>query len=209
VRRGLAGDFIEGFSIDEDSSGKFATSAQVQGKMFAANFISPTPVDLTAAVSNMETAYTDAAGRTTGDATRINLNQGILGGDFGGETDPLTVGVYTWKSDVNVVGDVHIFGSATDIFIMQTTDNLIFKKDVKVILDGGAKRENIFWQVAGEVQANAGAHLEGIFLVKTAVILDPGSVLLGRVLSQTKVIVKSATVTQPTKPERRLLRGGM
>ena len=41
----------------------YSTSAQVTGKIYAANYASPTPANLTTAVLNMEAAYSDAAGR--------------------------------------------------------------------------------------------------------------------------------------------------
>jgi hypothetical protein len=65
-----------------------------------------------------------------------------------------------------------------------------------VILAGGAKSENIFWQVAGLVNVGAGAHLEGVLLVKTSVTFKTGSSLLGRGLAQTACNLQMATITE-------------
>jgi hypothetical protein len=70
---------------------------------------------------------------------------------------------------------------------------------MNVILSGGALAENIFWQIAGHVSVGAGAHVEGILLVKTAVTFVTESSLNGRVLTQTACILQSATITQPTR----------
>src|SRR4051794_37393078 len=68
-----AASFITGFSLTADSTNKFATSAAVvaPGKVYASNYTAPTPANLTTAVLGMQTAYTDAAGRTNPD--HLNL----------------------------------------------------------------------------------------------------------------------------------------
>ncbi|KAJ1449127.1 hypothetical protein M885DRAFT_419440, partial [Pelagophyceae sp. CCMP2097] len=194
----ITGASMTGFSEIKDSSGKMATSGQVTGTMFAADYNAPTPVKMTAAVSDMETAYTDAAGRPNEVAARINLGAGIVGGVFGGMTAPLTPGVYTWGSDVDVylASSIYVSGGPDDIFILQTTGDVVVASDVRVVLDGGAVAENIFWQVAGAVRVGARAHLEGVFLVKTYCAFVTGSSLNGRILAQTAVTLQAATINE-------------
>ena len=60
---------ITGFSETMDSTNTFSTSTQVVGKIYAADYTPPTPSNMTTAVSDMEIAYTDAAGRTLPDFT--------------------------------------------------------------------------------------------------------------------------------------------
>jgi len=43
----------------------YATSHKLPGRIYAADMVDPTPINLTSAVNNMITAYNDAAGRTT------------------------------------------------------------------------------------------------------------------------------------------------
>src|SRR3989338_7131225 len=62
---------ITGFGLIADSSNTFSTSSLVTGKAYAADYAPPTPTKMTTAVSDMETAYTDAAGRTLPDATEL------------------------------------------------------------------------------------------------------------------------------------------
>lgn len=58
-----AATYITGFSLIADPTNVFSTSSQVTGKVYAADYASPTPTNLTAAVADMGTAFTAAAGR--------------------------------------------------------------------------------------------------------------------------------------------------
>jgi hypothetical protein len=194
----IAATAITGFSLIADAVGKFTTSTQVTEKVYAATYIAPTPALLTTAVSNMEAAYTDAAGRVNPDAARIDLGEGILGGVYGGAGYALTPGVYTFGTSVAIGADIVFDGSDTDIFIIQMTGDLMQAAGTSVILANGALAKNIFWQVAGEVVVGPGAHLEGILLVQTSVLFQTGSSLNGRVLAQTRCDLQVATITQPT-----------
>jgi hypothetical protein len=59
----IAATAMTGFALVLDASGQFSTSSLVTGQVFAADYAAPTPANLIAAVSDMEAAYTDAAGR--------------------------------------------------------------------------------------------------------------------------------------------------
>jgi hypothetical protein len=198
----IAAEAMTGFSFAIDSGGEFSTSAQLQGTgmAFAADYASPIPTILTTSVSDMETAYTDAAGRPNADATRTNIGGGTLGGISGGATAPLTAGAYTFGSDVSIPLNIYFDGSSTDVFIIQMTGNLLQAANTNVILNGDVRAENIFWQVAGRVVVGAGASLKGILLVKTDVTFETGSSLYGRVLSQTACNLQKATMTGPPLP---------
>jgi hypothetical protein len=179
---------ITGFDLIADTSGTFATSTQVEGSAYASNYISPTPSWMTAAVSDMETAYTNAAGETGTEKVPES-------GEIGGLT--LSSGVYSFKTDVKILADTELTftGTADDVFIIQTTGNVKQAANTAVILKGGAKAENIFWQVAGEVTVGAGATMQGVLLVKTAVTFITGSTLVGRILAQTACVLQSATIS--------------
>jgi hypothetical protein len=199
----IAAAAMTGFSLIADSAGAFAKSTEVVGEVYASDYLGDTPSQLTTAVSDMETAYTNAAGRPNPDAARINLGGGTLGGAVaGGPSDPLTTGVYTWTTDVHITGNLHFKGTATDIFIIQITGNVVQDANYDVILDGDVLAENIFWQIAGAATVGAGAHMEGILLVKTAVTFITGSSLKGRVFTQTACNLQMATITEVAyKPE--------
>ncbi len=67
---------------------------------------------------------------------------------------------------------------------------------VNIILSGGARARNIFWQVAGEVTIGTTSHFEGIILSMTGITLNTGATLNARVLAQTAAIFDSNTVNQ-------------
>jgi formylmethanofuran dehydrogenase subunit C len=147
---------ITGFSLIADASGEFSTSSLITGKVYAADYAPPTPTNMTTAVSDMETAYTDAAGRTP-DLTELYT------GDLTGQT--LTTGVYKWGTGVLVsAGGVTISGSSTDVWIFEIAQNLTVANGAIINLTGGAQPSNIFWQVAGEVTLGTTSDFSGIIL---------------------------------------------
>jgi hypothetical protein len=184
-----ATSFITGFSLTDWTG--YATSDQVTGFVYAADMAPPTPINMTTAVSNMETAYTDAAGRVTPDFT----NQGA--GEIGGLT--LTPGLYNWNTGVTISSGVTISGGANDVWIFQVANDLTVAAGVNVTLSDGALPRNIFWQVAGEATLGTGAHFEGVLLSKTAIVLANGATTNGRLLAQSQVTLDQATVTEPTE----------
>jgi len=183
----IAATAITGFSLIKDSTNTFSKSAQVTGKVYAANYASPTPANMTTAISNMQTAYTDAAGRAP-DAT------GLYAGNLSGRT--LAPGVYKWSTGVLLTSNLTLAGSATDIWIFQISGNLTLSSGAKVLLSGGAQAKNIFWQVAGGVGVTIGttAHMEGTILAAKAINLRTGASLNGRALAQTAVTLQKNTI---------------
>ena len=189
----IAAAAMTGFSLILDSEGTFSTSTQVTaGKAYAPDYAGNTSTLLTTAISDMEAAYTDAAGRVNTDAEKKNLGAGEIGGRT------LTPGLYTFDSNVDINSELTIDGSDTDIFIIQMTGDLMLAANKSVTLTGGVLPENIFWQVAGKVIVGAGATMEGIILAKTAVTFITGSTLNGRVLAQTACDLQQATITGPS-----------
>jgi len=186
-----AASFVTGFSLTADASNIFASSTQVTGQVFASNYAVPTPNNLTVAVGNMESAYTDAANRPLPDSTELG------GGNIGGLT--LVPGLYKWTTTVSIPTSVTLTGGANDVWIFQTTGDLTQSSATTVNLSGGAQAKNIFWQVAGIVTIGANAHFEGIVLCQTEVTLVTGASLNGRILAQTQVALQQATVTEPTE----------
>ena len=186
-----AASYITGFSLSADSTNVFSTSTQVVGggKVYAANFAVPTPANLTTAVLDMQAAYTDAAGRPTPD--HLNLGSGNIGGLT------LAPGLYNWGSSVTIPADVTISGAASDIWIFQMSGDLVMSPAKRITLSGGAQAKNIFWQVAGQATIGTTAHFKGIILSQTAVTLETGAMMNGRILAQSMVAIDSATVTQP------------
>ncbi|MGM0580868.1 MAG: ice-binding family protein [Bacteroidota bacterium] len=184
-----ATSYITGLALTDFTG--YATSSQVTGQVFAADMADPTPINLTTAVENMNTAYNDAAGRSEIDFLELGT------GNIGGKT--LSPGVYKWTNTVSIPTDVTLSGSSTDVWIFQIAENLTMSSATRINLTGGANPNNIFWQVAGEVTVGTTSHFEGIILSKTGITFQTGASINGRALAQTAVVLDDNAVTQPAK----------
>ncbi|WP_152205726.1 ice-binding family protein [Marinobacter changyiensis] len=187
-----AESFITGFSLVRDATGTFAKSSIVTGEIFAADMTAPTPSKLTTAISDMETAYTDAAGRSNPDTTELGA------GNISGLT--LEPGLYKWSSDLLIATDVVLEGSADDVWILQIAGKLTVSNDVTVNLVGGAMAKNVFWQVAGNTTFGTTSNVSGVFLSKTLIDIQTGATLNGQALAQTAVTLDANAVTEPAEP---------
>ncbi len=179
------------------------TCPEVTGTIYSRNAAGPLPCRVTnaslllTAVNNMVTAYNAAAGMTGPTATELGA------GNIGGMT--LAPGLYKWSTGVTIPTNLTLSGGANDVWIFQIAGNLNIASGgsvpagIKVILTGGAKASNVFWQVGGPVGATLGTYstFNGTILSAKQVILQTGAVLNGRALAQTQVTLDANTVTSP------------
>ena len=167
------------------------------GKVYSVDAAGPLPCTLTnatlltSAVGDMETAYTDAAGRTSPNFTELGA------GEIGGLT--LVPGLYKWGTGVLISTNVTLAGGPNDVFIFQIAGTLTQANATRVTLTGGAQAKNVFWQVAGAVTIGTTAHMEGIVLAKTNIAVNTGASANGRLLAQTAVTLQKNAVTQPAR----------
>jgi hypothetical protein len=180
-----AASYLTGFALTLSAASAFSTSAMVTGNVYAPGYANPTPANLTAAVLDMQNAYTDAAGRAPS-ATELGA------GNIGGMT--LVAGVYKWSNNVTIPTDLTLSGSANDVWIFQIAGNLNISSATHVILAGGAQAGNVFWQVAGQTTLGTTSVFNGNILDQTAIVLNTGAILNGRALAQTAVTLDSNSV---------------
>jgi hypothetical protein len=162
------------------------TQAQVNGTIFAVDSSGPagsvvSPAMLLAAKGDLTTAYNDAAGRTpvpSGD----HLNPGA--GNIGGFN--LIPGLYKFSGTASITGaDLTLTGGPDDVWIFQIGADLQVGSGIKVILAGGARPENIFWQVTTSVSIGTFAVFKGTILADQAIVMNTGSTMDGRALAFT------------------------
>jgi hypothetical protein len=180
---------MTGFGLIADSTNTFSTSSLVTGKIYAADYAPPTPTKMTTAISDMETAFTDAAGRISPDVTELG------GGDISGKT--LLPGLYKWGTGVSITNGVKLAGGPNDVWILQMAGDLVVNNGAIVTLVGGAQAKNIFWQVSGKATLGTTADFKGIILSQTLISMNTGATLSGRALAQTAVTLIANTITAP------------
>ena len=178
--------YLTGFSDILDPSGVFSTSSKVTGKLYAANMKPPTPANLTTAIGDMQTAFTDAAGRKLPQFNELGA------GNINGLT--LRPALYKWGTGVSIPHVVTLFGGADAVWIFQIAGTLTVGNGAMVTLSGGAQPQNIFWQVSGKATLGTTSQFKGIILGKTAIVLKTGAVLYGRALAQTAVTLDANAV---------------
>jgi len=185
----VAASYFTGFDMTRDSSGEFSTSTIVtDGELYAADYTPPTPNMLTVAVRHMQKAYNNAAGRSDPDFTEVGA--GLINGLT------LEQGLYKWGTSLSITNSLTFDGPADAVWILQVAGEVIIDSGAMITLSGGAKAENIFWQVAGKTTFGTTSHVEGVFLCKTKIVFQTGSSLNGAALAQTAVTLDAATVVK-------------
>jgi len=150
---------------------------------------------LTAAKGDLTIAFNDAAGRVPV-PTGTFLNPGS--GNIGGMT--LVPGLYKFTSSASITAnDVTLSGTATDIWIFQIAADLNVGTGIKVILAGGARAGNIFWQVGTSATLGTTSVFKGTIMAAQSISLGTGASLEGRALaSSAAVTLASNVITKPS-----------
>jgi len=141
---------------------------------------------------DLTTAYNDAAGRTVGAIT--------VAGNLGGQT--LAPGLYKSTSSLEISsGDLTLDaqGDANAVWIFQIASTLTTTAGRQVILSGGAKAANVFWQVGSSATLGTGSGFKGNILALTSITVTTGAAVEGRLLARNgAVTLDSNTVGIPT-----------
>ena len=86
--------------------------------------------------------------------------------------------------------------TSTDVWILQISGDVTVGNGARVVLTGGAKAENIFWQIAGQTTLGTTSHVEGVYLLQTSIAFQTGSSMNGAALAQTAVTIDTATIVK-------------
>ncbi len=184
---------ITGFGLIMDASNQFSKSSPstlVSGKVYAADYAVPTPANISAAVSDMESAFTTANGLTTTVITELGA------GNITGMT--LAPGLYKWGTGLLIsASGVTLSGAANDTWVFQIGQGMTVADGAHIILAGGAQAKNIYWITASDAVIGSTVHFNGNILSQTLVSVNTGSTITGRLLGQTAVTLNAATVILP------------
>jgi Ice-binding-like/Secretion system C-terminal sorting domain len=136
------------------------------------------PSMLTQAKLDLTAAYNDAAGRS--------VNPIGVSGNLGGQT--LYSGLYKSTSTLAVTSGnltLDAQGDSTAVWIFQIASGFNMTDGRQVILSGGAKASNIFWQVGSAATFGSTCVMKGTIMAHTSVTFVTGGSLEGRALAQT------------------------
>jgi hypothetical protein len=155
--------------------------------------VSPDPT-VAIAKTDLSTAFTDAEKRSTNVIVQAT-------GELGGLT--LAPGLYKAPAGsfaitlVDLTLDAQGDSSAVWIFQMPSS-TLTVGNGRQVILAGGAKASNIYWQVGSSATLGTTVIFKGNILASQSITLQTGATLDGRALTQiAAVTLDSNTVTEP------------
>jgi Ice-binding-like len=143
------------------------------------------------AQGDLTTAYNDAAGRTLAPVDVANA-------DLGGRT--LAPGLYKSTGTLALTGTVTLDaqGDINAVWIFQVASSLNTATGSQVILSGGAKASNVFWQVGSSATLGTTTVFKGTIMANQSISLANGARLEGRALASiASVTMDSNTMTIP------------
>jgi hypothetical protein len=145
--------------------------------------------DATAQIAqgDLTTAYNDAAGRTLAPIDVANA-------DLGGLT--LVPGLYNSSGTLALTGTLTLDakGDANGVFIFQVASSLDTATGSQVILAGGAKAANIYWQVGSSATLATTTVFKGTIMADQSITLGTGATLEGRALARIGAVAMDANV---------------
>ena len=129
------------------------------------------------AVTDLTTAYIETAGRTVAAVT--------VAGNLGGLTLP--PGLYKSTSSLAISsGDLTLDaqGDQNAVFIFQMASTLTTSSSRSVVLIGGAKAVNVYWQVGSSATLGTMSAFQGTIMANQSISLGTGAHLSGRALAR-------------------------
>jgi len=140
----------------------------------------------------LTTAYNSAKGKTLAPVS--------VAGNIGGRT--LYPGLYKSTSSLSISsGDLTLDakGNSNAVFIFQIASTLTTTSGRKVILSGGAKSTNVFWQVGSSATLGTSSVFKGTIMANQSITLNTGATLNGRALARIGAVTMAGNaVVMPT-----------
>lgn len=194
VGEGSAADSLDNKTANDaysvrQTQNTLVQNAMVQNTMVHEGQSETTSPDVTEALEDMMTAYSNVS-MQNGDDSTSQMNDNFHDAE-------LSSGIHEWSDSLNIKSDITLAGSADDVWVFKVGDNLTVDENTVFTLTDGARADNIFWVVEGEVTIGENTKFEGIILSKNDITLEKGASLNGRIFSQTSITLNDNTVTEP------------
>ena len=142
-------------------------------------------------IADFAAAYSDAVSRASGTV--------VVSGNIGGQT--FTAGLYRSLSSLDITsGDVILDakGDINAVFIFQAASTLTLGAGNRIILVGGTKAYNVFWQVGTSANLGASSVFKGSILADQSITMNAGATLEGRLTARSgTVTLQSSVITSP------------
>jgi len=150
--------------------------------------------------SDLVVAYVDASSRPP-DVTYAPIF------DLGGLN--LQSGVYRGPSSFAITGDLTLdaLGDPNAVWIFQAGSTLTANTGSQIILAGGAKAENIFWQIGSSATIGTGSSFAGSIMALESITMNAGSTIDGRLLARNGAVTMGANTTIIPEPSSIFLLG--
>jgi hypothetical protein len=131
------------------------------------------------AKTDLASAYAAAAAKPAG---------APISADLGGRT--LAPGVYASASSVAVTGTLTLDGKGDPdaVFVIEAGSTLTTASASQIVLTGGARSCNVFWQVGSSATLGTGSTFRGTILALTSITVTTGVTVDGRLLARNGAI---------------------
>ncbi len=143
--------------------------------------------------ADLTTAYNEAAG--------LSLCPITESGNLGGLT--LAPGLYKSTSSLDISsGDLTLDaqGDVNAVWVFQIASTLTTTAGRQVILAGGAKASNVFWQVGTSATIGTTSAFKGTIMADQSVTLLTGATLVGRALARIAAVTLDANMVTVPAP---------
>ncbi len=150
------------------------------------------------AKNDLVNAYNDAAGRTPDSSLGPVY-------DLGGQS--FSSGVYNSSSSFAITGTLTLdaMGDPNAVWIFQAGSTLSANSGSKVVLTGGAKAENVFWQVGSSATLGTGSQFVGSVMALDSITVNTSAMVEGRLLARNGAVTMGASTSVIPEPSSFLL----
>jgi len=108
------------------------------------------------------------------------------------------VNVYCSGSSILDSGALTLSGDATSVFIFKAGSSLTLNPGASIVLAGGAKASNVFWQVGSSATLGTSSIFNGTITAFSSITMNTGATMTGRALARNAAVTfQTNTINLP------------